>query len=152
MMDTSGAEEEAGTMAEMPRNFKNLRACLSCSLVKSFDQVFWSMFDPNYSTNLMNYCCTLCSLWIMDVITVPSWGWMANQTPLRSVQLNILQEQLAWSILQVVGLHDGKESTLLSLDFMRLRWLVSYQKDIKICAEKLECLYARNLVRVVRLL
>jgi transcription elongation factor SPT4 len=37
-MDTEGGGEEAGIMAEMPRNFKNLRACLCCSLIKSFDQ------------------------------------------------------------------------------------------------------------------
>ena len=34
-----GNEGEEATMAEMPRNFRNMRACLSCSLVKSFDQV-----------------------------------------------------------------------------------------------------------------
>jgi hypothetical protein len=45
-MDTDGAGEEGGIMAEMPRSFRNLRACLCCSLIKSFDQV-WVLHVPS---------------------------------------------------------------------------------------------------------
>lgn len=55
-MDTEGGGEEAGIMAEMPRNFKNLRACLCCSLIKSFDQVC------NY--DIVFLIPTLCKLFI----------------------------------------------------------------------------------------
>ena len=72
-------DDEEYITADIPDEFKGLRACLRCSLIKTFEQV---LTLPNLVIHLINYIAIphfSFSLTIRDVRIVNSLIWKATR-------------------------------------------------------------------------